>query len=289
MMDAVLARNRLVLSMAVAGSLHAAVVFGISFEFEDHPEHAMPSLDVILVQTRSEEAPVKAQYLAQANQVGGGDTDTRERPSETFASRVPKPEPGITPRELAPAQPAPQTPQEAAGLVVTQTSADSAVEKREQRTEQAPSARPTDQEQIDRQLEMARLAAQVSERRQAYADRPKLKYLTANTAEHEYAAYLHGWAAKIERIGNLNYPPEARRRALHGEVMLTVQVKRDGSINSVRVVRSSGQPVLDDAAMQIVRMAAPFAAIPHARDGQWDMLDITRTWRFLPGNVLRSE
>ena len=100
---------------------------------------------------------------------------------------------------------------------------------------------------------------------------------------------MHGWAAKIERIGNLNYPPEARRRALHGEVMLTVQVQRDGSISSVKVIKSSGQPVLDDAAVQIVRMAAPFAAIPNARDGQYDILDITRTWRFLPGNVLRSE
>lgn len=288
MMTHLAARNRLLLSLAVAGVLHAAVVFGISFDYEDHPEHAIPSLDVILVQTRSEEAPAKAQYLAQANQVGGGDTDTRERPSETFASRIPKPEPGIAPRELTPAQPAAQTAQEASGLVVARTTADAALEQREQR-EQQDASNPSEHDPVDRQLEMARLAAQVSERRQAYADRPRLKYLTANTAEHEYAAYLHGWAAKIERIGNLNYPPEARRRALHGEVMLTVQVKRDGSINSVKVVKSSGQPVLDDAAIHIVRIAAPFAAIPHARDGQWDMLDITRTWRFLPGNVLRSE
>jgi protein TonB len=289
MNDRSTASKRLVLSLAVAGSLHAAVVLGISFDFETHPEHAIPSLDVILVQTRSATAPEKAQYLAQANQVGGGESDTRERPSETFASRVPKPEPGITPRELTPSQPAPQTRQEAGGLVVTQTSAPTAVEQREQRVEQAPTPRPSDNDPLERQLEMARLAAQVSERRKVYADRPKLKFLTANTREYEYAAYLNGWAAKIERIGNLNYPPEARRRGLHGEVMLTVQVRRDGGIASVKVIKSSGQPVLDDAAIQIVRMAAPFASIPNARDGEYDILDITRTWRFLPGNVLRSE
>lgn len=281
--------QRLTLCLSAAALLHAAAVFGIRFEFEEHPESALPSLDVILVQTRSEEAPQQAQYLAQANQRGGGDSDTRERPSEIFTSAIPKPEPGIAPQTVQPSAPPAQPQEQDRTEVVTQTQAERAVHPQVRLQNQPESPLPPDTTAIERELEMARLAASVSAKRQVYADRPKLKFLTANTREHEYAAYLFGWAAKIERVGNLNYPPEARRRGLFGEVLLAVRVRRDGTVDSIRIMRSSGEPVLDDAAEQVVRMAAPFPPIPNAATTEYDMLDITRTWRFLPGNVLRSD
>jgi protein TonB len=120
-----------------------------------------------------------------------------------------------------------------------------------------------------------------------YAKRPKVKYLTANTREYAYAAYMRGWSDRVERVGNLNYPEEARRRGLHGNVLLTVVLNLDGSIKSIDVIQSSGYKTLDDAAKLIVRLAAPFPPAPHSGD-HIDELNITRTWQFQPNNVLQT-
>ena len=120
-----------------------------------------------------------------------------------------------------------------------------------------------------------------------YAKRPKVKYLTASTREYAYAAYMRGWSDRVERVGNLNYPEEARRRGLHGDVLLTVVLSLDGSIKSIEVIQSSGQKVLDAAAERIVRLAAPFPPAPKSAE-RIDELNITRTWRFQPNNVLQT-
>ncbi|PFN94356.1 energy transducer TonB, partial [Bacillus sp. AFS076308] len=67
------------------------------------------------------------------------------------------------------------------------------------------------------------------------------------------------WRKKAERIGNLNYPDEARRQQIYGNLRLMVSINRDGSLYEVLVLESSGQPLLDQAAQRIVRLAAPFA------------------------------
>lgn len=281
------AKDRLSLTLFGAGMLHAMLVFGISFDFEEHPHTALPSLDVILVQTRSSEAPEQADYLAQASQKGGGDSDARLRPSETFTSQVPKPDPGIAPRELLPSAPPTQVREQPAESLLTARSAPTAVLDKPKLTPTPPQPDPKAGDLLKRRLDMARLAAEVNHRNQAYAKRPKRKFITANTREYEFAAYMHGWAAKVERVGNLNYPPEARGK-LYGEVMLTVALRRDGSVENIEVIKGSGQPVLDDAAMQIVRMAAPYPPIPRSKE-EIDELHITRTWRFMRGDVLRSQ
>ena len=133
---------------------------------------------------------------------------------------------------------------------------------------------------------MARLAEEVQRESQAYAKRPKKKFISANTKEYEYAAYMAAWVARVERIGNLNYPDEARRQQLHGQLVLTVALNRDGTVKSIDVIQSSGHKLLDDAAIRIVRLAAPFPPIP--ADEKVDELYVTRTWQFLPGDVLRN-
>jgi protein TonB len=97
---------------------------------------------------------------------------------------------------------------------------------------------------------------------------------------------MSAWVARIERIGNLNYPDEARRQQLHGQLVLTVSINRDGSVKSADVIQSSGHKLLDDAALRIVKLAAPFPPIPPGE--KVDELYVTRTWQFLPGDVLRN-
>ena len=132
-------------------------------------------------------------------------------------------------------------------------------------------------------LERTRLVAEIDRVWQEYQQRPKHKYLNARTREYKYAAYMKAWEAKVERIGNLNYPEEARRRSLSGQLRLDVALNADGSIHTITVRRSSGHAVLDDAARRIVQLAAPFAPFPGNIREETDILHITRTWRFNEG------
>lgn len=131
-----------------------------------------------------------------------------------------------------------------------------------------------------RNAEMANLAARIEERSQAYASRTRRKAISTATREYIYANYMEAWRRKVERIGNLNYPREARELGLFGSLILHVAVRADGSLEGIRVVRSSGHEVLDQAAVRIVELAAPFAPFPPNIKQETDVLDITRTWQF---------
>ena len=262
---------------------HGVLALGLTFEYEK-PAPSLPSLDVILVQSASGQKAEKADYLAQANNSGGGESDKRVRPSEMVSSPVSKPELGLAPRPVEAGAPKPLPPSERE--LLTQQKSQFAVHTQTEMPEQPVLPQPINREVSEKKLEMARLAAEVQRENQAYAKRPRIKYISANTKEYEYAAYMSAWVARIERIGNLNYPDDARRQQLHGQVILAVSVNKDGTLGSIDLVQSSGHKLLDDAAIRIAHLAAPFPPIP-AKEG-YDKLNITRTWQFLPGDILRN-
>ncbi|HKQ31406.1 MAG TPA: energy transducer TonB, partial [Burkholderiales bacterium] len=132
----------------------------------------------------------------------------------------------------------------------------------------------------DLRSERARLNAEISRSWQEYQQRPRRKFLNARTQEYRYAAYMEAWRAKVERIGNLNYPDEAKRRQITGSLVLDVVLHNDGSVKEVAVIRPSGHKLLDDAAVRIVKLASPFAAFPPEIRTETDELSITRTWKF---------
>jgi protein TonB len=135
---------------------------------------------------------------------------------------------------------------------------------------------------------MASLSAEIDRRLQAYAKRPKRKWIMARTKEHNYAAYMEAWRQKVERVGNLNYPDEARRANLSGNLLLDVALRPDGSIDEIILRRSSGKKVLDDAAIRIVKLAAPFPRFPKRISQETDILHVQRTWQFQSGNRFSS-
>lgn len=140
-----------------------------------------------------------------------------------------------------------------------------------------------------RDREIARLTASLDARTTAYANRQRRKSVSASTREFRYASYLGAWARKVERIGNLNYPQAAKDQHIYGSLILHVAVRRDGSVEAIRIVRSSGQDVLDQAAVKIVELAAPFAPFPPEIAAETDVLDIIRTWQFQRGGKLGWE
>ena len=137
-------------------------------------------------------------------------------------------------------------------------------------------------------LAMASMTTELNRRVQAYTNKPRRKWISSRTREIKYAAYMEAWRAKVERVGNLNYPDEARRRQLSGKLQLDVALKPDGSIHRIKVRRSSGKRVLDDAAIRIVKLAAPFPKFPESFRDEVDVLHIERTWQFLSNNRLAS-
>lgn len=275
--------DRLGVTLLFSLIAHGVLALGLTFEYEK-PAASLPSLDVILVQSASGTKPDKADFLAQAHNSGGGESDKPARPTDPLSSPIHKPDPGLAPRPIeagAPKAHAP-TPHE----VLTRQQSQFSVHTEKEVPEQEDLPQPTARELMERKVEMARLAEEVQREATAYAKRPKKKFISANTKEYEYAAYMSAWVARVERIGNLNYPDEARRQQLHGQLVLTVALNRDGSIRSTDVIQSSGHKLLDDAAIRIVRLAAPFPPIPTAE--KVDELYVTRTWQFLPGDVLRN-
>lgn len=142
---------------------------------------------------------------------------------------------------------------------------------------------------VSRGLEIDRLTANLDAHASAYASRVRRKSVSASTREFRYASYLGAWARKVERIGNINYPAAAKEQHLYGSLILHVAVRADGSVENIRVVRSSGFTLLDEAAMQIVALAAPYSPFPPDIAAETDVLDIIRTWQFMRGDVLGWE
>ncbi|MDX1569869.1 MAG: TonB family protein, partial [Xanthomonadales bacterium] len=263
--------------------VHAVIVLGVGFEYEDlmDPEN-LPALDVILVQRQTEEEPEEADFLAQASQQGGGTAVEKVRPQAPLVSQVPKPDPGEAPQPVRRSvpEPTPQTPPE----VLTRDQAVAKVQVEPERELQPEEPTVTDKQLIERSMEIARLEAEIGRDLEAYAKRPRRKFISANTREYAYAAYMQAWVAKVERLGNLNYPDEARRRRLSGSLVLSVGIKRTGEIDSIEVIQPSGFKILDEAAIRIVRMGSPYSPLPENIRDKVDILHITRTWQFLPGN-----
>ena len=274
--------TRLGATMVLSVLLHAMVILGIGFAVEDAAP-VMPTLDVILTQTKSALTPAQADFLAQAANQGGGEHDKSTRPTAPQAGPLPQPIDGLAPRPLRAQTPAPSPPPDA--RVISSTNAWETMPSPQPRQEIEVTPLPPGQEKIDRDIEMARLAAEIQLRSQQYAKRPKRKFVSASTREYAWAQYLRGWVDRVERVGNLNYPDEARRRRIGGLVVISVAVRRDGSVENTRIVQSSNIPMLDNAALRIVKLSEPFAPLPRTQDNP-DVLHVTRTWQFLPGGEL---
>jgi protein TonB len=138
-------------------------------------------------------------------------------------------------------------------------------------------------------LEMARLEAQVNKQQDDYQKRPKRKSIGARAQEYRFASYVESWRQKVERIGNVNYPEAAKDQKIYGQLQLTVYIKSSGDVEKVEIRRSSGYPVLDNAAKSIVETGSPYAAFPEDLRKEVDILDITRTWIFTKEDSLATK
>ena len=278
-------RQRLSATMVLSLLLHGMLILGVGFALDDAAP-VLPTLDVILTQTQTALTPKQADFLAQANNQGGGEHEKTSRPRDSQAGVVPQAESGVAPRPLRAQSPAPTPPPEA--RVISSTRAEQAMPTPDARPQADEVPLPRGQEKIDHDLAMARLAAEIHLRSERYAKRPKRKFVSASTTEYAWAGYLRAWVDRVERVGNLNYPDEARRRKLAGTLVISVAIRRDGSVERADVIQSSGIKLLDAAALRIAKLAEPYPPLPKTEENI-DVLHVTRTWNFLSGGELLDE
>lgn len=266
--------------LVLATALHAIVFFGVNFGIRLDPVPRLAdTLDVVLVQWRSESEPEQADYLAQATQKGGGDTVEKTRPSEPESGQLPRPDQGSDAMQSQ--QQVPQVAIEEREIIAAEAPADETVRTTE--VEQPEIEQPDAAELMQQSLEMASLQPELRRERQWQSRLPRREFISANTREYEFASYMSAWVSKVERVGNMNYPTELRQKKLHGDLVLTVGINQNGTVESIDVMRSSGMQEIDNAAIRIVRMAAPYSPLPDNITDRVDILHITRTWRFETG------
>ncbi len=297
--------DRFGFTLFIAVAVHLIIILGVGFEAET-PQPLSRTLEVTLAQFQSESAPERADFIASHNQVGSGEADDKRLLSTTekalfqtndaqplaaqqqafMVQEVVSPTPTPAVSEQQAPQPERQTSaRHQDALDVLKTTAEKAVEVKETRKERpdmsAPPSGSLASSLVSRSLEIAALEARLDIHKELNSRQPRVRRLySASTRESFDASYLDSWRRKVERVGNLNYPEEARRRELFGSLRLLVVITPEGELQRVQVLKSSGHKVLDDAAVRIVRLAAPYAPFPAAMRKRADLVEIIRTWKF---------
>ena len=269
--------ERLGFIIVVATAMHLALILGITFAAPE-PSVKLPNLEITLAQYQSKDAPKNADYLAQYDQIGSGSLKDKAELSATsesaFHDNTAKEEEAL---KLAKSVP------DTAGSALLSTTGDATRSTKPQQTRMLHQQQQWDGSDAQNQLSenISALEAQLENLNQSYARMPRPKFITSvATKGSPDALYLNRWEKRVETVGNANYPEEARRLGIEGELRLLLMLMPDGRIDEVRILSSSGNPILDRAAHRIVRLAAPYEAIPSdVLDGK-NRLGIVRTWRF---------
>lgn len=286
--DEDLSKERFGFTIFLSACVHGILILGIGFTYLDEL-NSEPALEITLAQYRSDFAPDDADFLAQENQIGSGSIDEAAAPSTPFES-------DFNADTIQEVIPVPRTSNVSNPVENQDAAVVTAVQNTSQVKQQLDDAPPEEELPLsdesteeDLSLAIASLQAQLDRQRQEYARRPR-KYTisSASTKKSQDALYLDTWRRRIEAVGNVNYPDQARRERLYGSLRLLVAILPDGQVDDIQILQSSGHKLLDQAAVKIVETAAPFAPFPEEMLADVDILEIIRTWRFHEGNALTS-
>ena len=286
--DENLSSERFGFTVFLSACFHAILILGVGFTYLEEL-NSEPALEITMAQYRSEFAPDEADFLAQENQLGSGTLDSPEAPSTPFKS-------DFNDDVIQEVLPVPQAPEIINEIDVQDEAIISSFQNEHQIQQQLDEVEPEEKKPLseestpdDLSVAIASLQAQLDLQRQAYAKRPRRYTISsASTKKSHDALYLDSWRRRIEAVGNVNYPLEARRQQLYGSLRMLVALLPNGDVSEIQILQSSGHSILDQAAVQIVTMAAPFDPFPEAMRAEADILEIIRTWRFHEGNALTS-
>jgi protein TonB len=280
--------DRFGMTFFLAAIFHGIVILGITFTVAPPADSkTAPTLDIILVQTQ---APVDIEesddvdYLAQVSQLGGGDAEEKARPRELFSAETLSNESGVaTQTSVQLVQKQKHIEQQ---TLLTQQDANYAINTEETPID-AEDITTIDKTNISENSRSAQ-TAEISDTIEKQASTGRTKYLNSSTKEFTPAEYMRSWINRVERVGNLNYPDQARRKKLNGTLILDVVINADGELVKTDLRQSSGHQILDDAAKRIVKLAAPYPPFSDKLRDEADVIHITRSWEFLNNSSIRT-
>lgn len=271
--------DKLSLTLFAAAIIHTLIILGISFQVAP-PRSLGKKLEVVLIQNPDVQRPDEADFLAQEDQIGSGE-GKEKKINQQQASISPQLKKRLGDAQKA--QPTASSPQ----TVLLQNEARRAINASPKK---APNSKAiTTAELLQQSQEIAQLQAEITATQNSISGWPRRSYINSISAhKHIAASYEAAWQQKVEKIGNLNYPGEARRKKLSGTLVLTVELYSDGTLRKTTINRRSGHKIIDDAAINIVKLASPFSPFPLNLQREADILVITRTWQFQNSGQLRA-
>ena len=286
--DGELSRERFRFMIFLSACAHALLVLGVGFTYlTDANDEA--TIEVTLAQYRSQIQPDDADFIAQENQTGSGSQDEATVPSSPFLS-------DLNDADINEVRPAPEaqvlneTPEQPKLTTLTSINAEQVIAQQRNAPEQEEKQALSEQSSSEEiSLAIASLQAQLDLQQQAFARQPRKYTLSSASARKSHeASYLDSWRRRIEAVGNINYPVQARQQQVYGNVRMLIALNASGQISETRIIQSSGESLLDQAAVDIVNLAAPFEPFPEELKAEADILEIVRTFRFHEGNTLSS-
>ncbi len=267
--------DSLLIALFLAAVIHVAVGLGINFTLPQH-ERISRSIDITLVNAPVKKAPEKTTALAQEDQLASGEHNKKPEPPPQK-----QPSPGNSPTKQIKKSAPEHSEAKPAKKLITQNTAEKKIVTTDKTGSGYHTEKPHPQLSAEMlQQQITQLGTEIRLNQQS-AEQAKIKFVDSVSA-HKYVAaqYMKDWEDKVERTGNLNYPEVAAKKNFSGTLTMDVGIKADGSIYSIRINQSSGNPALDEAAKHIVRMSAPFAPLPGDLLKELDVLVITRVWKF---------
>jgi len=266
--------DSLLIAIFFAAIVHAFIFLGISFSIPQ-PQKVNKQIEITLANSPVKRAPKKASFLAQENQLGAGkETNRPEPPEQKLPSQGESPNKPPAQQQIK-TQSRPKSKQR----LLTRLKARHKISTTQKQAPASEKKRPKlSMEALQKQI--AQLGTKIRQSQQS-SEKTKIKFVNS-VSTHKYVAaqYMRDWVSKVERTGNNNYPAVARKKGFLGSLTMDVGINADGSIYSMRISESSGNKALDDDAKRIVRLGAPYAALPRELLKELDVLVIHRVWKF---------
>lgn len=286
--DGELSRERFRFMIFLSACAHALLVLGVGFTYLTDANNEA-TIEVTLAQYRSQIQPDDADFIAQENQTGSGSQHEATVPSSPFLS-------DLNDADINEVRPAPEaqvlneTPEQPNLTALTSINAEQVIAQQRNAPEQEEKQALSEQSSSEEiSLAIASLQTQLDLQQQAFARQPRKYTLSSASARKSHeASYLDSWRRRVEAVGNINYPVQARQQQVYGNVRMLIALNASGQISETRIIQSSGESLLDQAAVDIVNLAAPFEPFPEELKAEADILEIVRTFRFHEGNTLSS-
>lgn len=270
--------DRLSFTVFIAIAFHAAVILGISYT-KSKSDKVAPTLNITLATHASAKSPEKADFLAQHNQQASGTEDSVKELTTTELAKVA--DIAVNKVNPIPVQQSEVIFSDKKEVLTTVKSEQVIASDSQDDDKQLQQGQDRENNEVNPTQKLASLQAKLDRQRQALAREPRItRHTSVSTKSSEEAAYYNSWSQKIVRVGNLNYPKEALQKEIFGDLRLSVKIRADGTVANIQILESSGHSLLDNAALQIVKLSSPFDPFPPEIEKQTDIFEIIRTWKF---------